>query len=160
MVIVSYVTKWKHPTWTAWSCLFQCTTTMGKPGLLFDFPVSCLLSWRYKTTLILRDAAKFHLCSPQEFVYEDGQKLSTNWKITPTFTRNKTSFFGSLERFNRAKQALVWREGEMRGISMSFSRKTCKGQGGFWINFDNDLEQGLEGQERCKLSLILSLKDF
>lgn len=69
-----------------------CSHGKTRPGFLFHFPASCLLSLRHKTTLILRDAAKFHPCSPQEFVYGDGWKLSTNWKITPTFTRNKSSF--------------------------------------------------------------------
>lgn len=74
-----------------------------RTGLLFHFPPSCLLSLRHETTLILRDIAKFHPGSPQEFVYEDGQKLSTNWKITPTFTRNKTSFLDPRSERGRNK---------------------------------------------------------
>lgn len=52
---------------------------MGKADLDLCFiflPLVCCL--QHKTTSVLGIPAKFRPCNPQEFVYEDGQKLSTN----------------------------------------------------------------------------------
>lgn len=65
---------------------------MGKLDLdfCFIFTAFCLLSLRYKTTLILRDAAKFHPCNPQEFVFDN---IRQGWSNVVNKLKNYTDIY-------------------------------------------------------------------